>query len=70
MCPVCIATAAVIASSAGGTGGLTAFVAHKILRKRTGLIAKPELVYPGAANLKSMRPTGSGDLANARNRTQ
>jgi hypothetical protein len=24
------------------------------------------LVYPGAANLKSLRPTGSGDLANTR----
>jgi hypothetical protein len=34
MCPVCIATAAVIAGSATGTGGITAFVAQKILRKK------------------------------------
>jgi hypothetical protein len=32
MCPVCIATAAAIAGSATGTGGLTAFVARKFLR--------------------------------------
>jgi len=32
MCPICIATAAVIAGSAGGTGGLTAFFVRKILR--------------------------------------
>ena len=31
MCPVCIAAA--IAGSATGTGGLTAFVAHTILRR-------------------------------------
>jgi hypothetical protein len=32
MCPVCIATAAVIAGSATGTGGLTAFVATAIFK--------------------------------------
>jgi hypothetical protein len=32
MCPVCIATATMIAGSATGTGGLTAFIARKILR--------------------------------------
>ncbi len=34
MCPVCIATAAIIAGSATGTGGIAAFVAQKILRKK------------------------------------
>ncbi len=34
MCPVCIATAVVIAGSATGTGGITAFVTQKILRKK------------------------------------
>ncbi|MGP8251051.1 MAG: hypothetical protein ACLQHF_03390 [Terracidiphilus sp.] len=34
MCPVCLATAAVIAGSATGTGGIGAFVAQKILRKK------------------------------------
>lgn len=33
MCPVCIATAAIIASSTAGTGGLTAFIAARILKK-------------------------------------
>ena len=33
MCPVCLATAAIIAGSAAGTGGLTALVAHTIRRK-------------------------------------
>ena len=35
MCPVCLATAAVIAGSATGTGGITALIAGKILRKQT-----------------------------------
>ena len=34
MCPVCLATAAVIASSATGTGGIAALIAGKILRKQ------------------------------------
>ena len=34
MCPVCIATAVAIAGSATGTGGIGAFVAAKILRKK------------------------------------
>jgi len=33
MCPVCLATAAVIAGSATGTGGLTALLARTIRRK-------------------------------------
>lgn len=33
MCPFCLATAAVIAGSATGTGGLTAFVAGTILKR-------------------------------------
>jgi hypothetical protein len=33
MCPVCLATAAIIAGSATGTGGLTALVARTIRRK-------------------------------------
>jgi hypothetical protein len=34
MCPVCLATAAIIAGSATGTGGLTALVA-RVLRAKT-----------------------------------
>jgi hypothetical protein len=34
MCPVCIATAAIIAGSATSTGGIGAFVATRILRKK------------------------------------
>lgn len=33
MCPVCLATAAIIASSATGTGGLTALVVSKFRKK-------------------------------------
>jgi hypothetical protein len=33
MCPVCLATAAIIAGSATGTGGLTALVARTMRRK-------------------------------------
>jgi hypothetical protein len=35
MCPVCLATAAIIAGSATGTGGLAALVA-RTLRRTTG----------------------------------
>jgi hypothetical protein len=35
MCPVCLATAALIAGSATGTGGITALVAGTFLRKRS-----------------------------------
>lgn len=34
MCPVCIATAALIAGSATSTGGLAALAAKKLLPKR------------------------------------
>ncbi len=34
MCPVCIATAAIIAGSATGTGGLTALVVGKFRKRR------------------------------------
>lgn len=34
MCPFCLATAAIIAGSATGTGGLTALVAGKIRRRK------------------------------------
>lgn len=33
MCPFCLVTGAVIAGSATGTGGLTAFIAGRILKR-------------------------------------
>jgi hypothetical protein len=39
MCPVCIATAVLIAGAAGSTGGLTAFAAKQIRAK--GSLEKP-----------------------------
>jgi hypothetical protein len=44
MCPVCLATAAIIAGSVTGAGGLTALVAGKF-RKR-----KAAQVFPKAEN--------------------
>jgi hypothetical protein len=42
MCPVCLATAAVIAGSATGTGGLTALIASTIFwRKKRDKIPNP-----------------------------
>ena len=35
MCPVCLATAALIAGSTTGTGGIAALVAGTFLRKRS-----------------------------------
>lgn len=49
MCPVCLATAAIIASSATGTGGLTALVAGRF-RKR-----KPMKDFPEHINTKEDR---------------
>ncbi len=43
MCPVCLATAAVIASSATGTGGIAALIAGKILRKQTSSTQSKEV---------------------------
>lgn len=44
MCPVCLATAALIAGSATGTGGLTAFAARTFLRRmhRKGFPDQPK----------------------------
>lgn len=36
MCPVCLTTAAVIAGSATGSGGLAAFIARIFRRKNSG----------------------------------
>ncbi len=36
MCPVCLATAAIIAGSATGTGGLTALIASTFRKKKAG----------------------------------
>jgi len=35
MCPVCLATAAILAGSATGTGGLTALVARTLSKRRS-----------------------------------
>ena len=34
MCPVCLATAAIIAGSATGTGGVTALIASRFRRRK------------------------------------
>lgn len=49
MCPFCLATAAIIAGSATGTGGLTAVVANKF-RKR-----KSAKEFPAAIEAKEER---------------
>jgi hypothetical protein len=57
MCPFCLATAAIIAGSATGTGGLTALVASKF-RKRASARE-----FPGSIETKEDRhgykPDGS-----------
>ena len=35
MCPVCLATAAILAGSATGTGGLTALVARQLWKRES-----------------------------------
>ena len=63
MCPVCIATAAVLAGSVTGTGGLTAFIARKFLKKSGNApepIAKKER---DNGNHDNKRPESEGGLA-------
>lgn len=49
MCPFCLATAAVIAGSATGTGGVTAFIAGTILkRNKRKLLPQEEEVNHGS----------------------
>jgi hypothetical protein len=43
MCPVCIATASLIAAGAISTGGLTAFAVRKFLTKRVANEISPNL---------------------------
>jgi len=49
MCPVCIATAAVIAGSATSTGGIGAFFVTRILRRK-----------PAASNNKEVNHGNDG----------
>jgi len=46
MCPVCLATAALIAGSATGSGGITALVAGTILKRRS------HIRFPGQTKCK------------------
>ena len=49
MCPFCLATAAIIAGSATGTGGVTAFIAGTILkRNQPKLLPQEEEVNHGS----------------------
>ncbi len=45
MCPFCIATAAMVAASASGTGGLAALVTSKLL-KRSDPKNSPQTINP------------------------
>jgi hypothetical protein len=47
MCPVCLATAAIIAGSATGTGGLTALVARQFRKKTVKPVNAKEEDYDG-----------------------
>ena len=42
MCPVCIATAAILYGSAAGTGGLTALVTDRVLKHRAAKRAQAQ----------------------------
>lgn len=59
MCPVCIATAAMIAGSATGTGGLTAIVATTIFRR------KKQEKFPNQIAAKEVDNVNDGDRGEA-----
>jgi len=73
ICPVCIATAAVIAGSATGTGGVSAFVATRILKRKGGVASagagpegKPDAaIGPQGAGSGELRRGGQGREFNA-----
>jgi len=63
MCPFCLATAAVVAGSATGTGGLTALVAGVFLkRKKRKLLPQnePEEVHHDDDDSNRSRDTENG----------
>ena len=62
MCPVCLATAALIAGSATGSGGLTALVAGTILKKGS------KLRFPEKINTKEVRNGDYTDSSKAEER--
>lgn len=57
MCPFCLATAAVIAGSATGTGGVTAFIAGTIMkRNKQKILSQGEEVDHGNNRDSSEKP--------------
>jgi len=59
MCPFCLATAAVIAGSATGTGGLTAFVATTIFKR------KKRETFPKQIEAKEVKDGNDSDKGQA-----
>ena len=59
MCPLCLATAALIAGSATGTGGITALVAGTFFRKRS------QTRFPEQFNAKEVQSGNGSDGSNA-----
>ncbi len=55
MCPVCIATAAIIAGSATGTTGLSAFVVAKIFKRN------PSTQFPEQTNAEEFHDDNEHD---------
>jgi hypothetical protein len=65
MCPFCIATAALIAGSAAGTGGATAMVAGTIFKRkrRKGFPEQDETEEVSRGNHSDGIEASEGDLA-------
>ncbi len=59
MCPVCLATVAAIAGSATSTGGLTAFVASTMFRR------KKQEQFPNPIEAKEVKDGNDGDRGKA-----
>ncbi len=62
MCPVCIATAALIAGSATGSGGITALVAGTILKRRL------QTRFPEQINAQEVKGGNDSDSSEAEDR--
>jgi hypothetical protein len=60
MCPVCISSAVMIAGGATGTGGLTAFVATRVFKRKKREISPDQIAVKEVEDGNDDRSEASG----------
>ena len=66
MCPMCIGTAAWLATSGTSAGGVAAVLYRLRRRKLTEYTADVGVIEPGGNSVRSLRPTGREALSYGR----